>query len=304
MTALYHGVHRFQVGRDTLAAVRAMTSPSGSFSWVGRHDRGQRLRIHTFRGVPGKHVDVLLADGDAYRDGELFHFVGAQTGDVLREPKNYLLICDIGRKAGRYDGAERWRITFRDLPPQRQDALDPPAGTLHLDEIGEYLHVVAVWRGGMWGQEFPQLRYLVDGRTDRAGILIRQARDWFPFLWQAAPEDVRQLAGAWAACPDVLARQDINDLNRDASQALYRLAVNLGWRKCTLAMRERLGLGADAAQWQRVERIDRLRAEAGLGESSGVGQYTLEASAGLRLAPPRGVCPQCQEIEADCQCQE
>jgi len=82
--ASYHLDARFLVEPSNLLQVRGACSPSGKFVWV---DTRTRLRVHTLKGVPGKHVDVLLPECDPAP----------------------VAVCEIGRKAGCYDGAVRWR---------------------------------------------------------------------------------------------------------------------------------------------------------------------------------------------------
>ena len=273
MTTLYHLEHRFVVAADTMPAIRAMTTPGASYTWVGNN----KLQICTWRGVPGRHCDVLLP---------------------CEEWPEWATACDIGRKEGRYDGAVRWRISFR-----RWDKSHPaPAGRLSIEECGPDLALVAIWPGGIWAQSFPQLQYLVRPDTDHQSILIRQAQLYFGFLWEAEQSEVRALADEWACLPSVLAHSDISALNRDASQALYQLARNLGWHKLTRYQRERLGLGESSGQWQRAERVDRLRRDLG-DRAPGVGRYTLDAAAGAAIHLPLDVCPQCHELADDCECQ-
>ena len=296
MSSMYTLAHRFQISPENVEQVRAVCRPSQCFSWVGKVN----LRIHTFRGVPGKHVDLLFAD--RYRAGEPY-YAAPRSG---QENFKWLLVCDVGRKEGRFDGAERWRITFRDLPPFAEAHAPIPHGRMMVDEIAGETAVIAHWGQGRerdaWTCGFPRLEWAPSAGTDYVGILIRQAQMYFRHLWPSEEAEVRALAESWASLPSTVGEQDINQLNRDASAALYDLSRNLGWTKCTLAMRERYGLGADAAQWQRADRIDRLRAER-LGIAQGVGEYTLTAGNGrhaIRL--PLGVCPQCHELSSECEC--
>jgi hypothetical protein len=295
---LYHLEDRVSITLRDLDAVRSLLTPSASFSHVG--DR--RLRIHTLRGVPGKHCDVLV-DDQPYRAGSMYRdepdAEGIRRGKEAWE-RPWLLVLDIGRKAGRYDGAERWRLTFRDVQPRRDPATDPIRGAVRVIEEPTSTVVEVFWRGGFWGQEFPRLSYTVDDRTDLAGVLIHQASMYFGHIWPREAEQVRALAAEWARRPWVKECGDICWLNRDASQCLYDLSRNLGWVKLTQRQRERLGLGGQ--QWQREDYVAVLRLKAGLDTPAGVGQHTLDAAHGERIVLPLGVCPHCHELREDCEC--
>lgn len=253
---------RLEVTANNLTKVRSECSPSSKFVYVtGPGKRpAVRLRVHTLKGVPGKHLDLLLPD----------------------ESPESIIACEVGTKAGSFDGVKRWRLTFRPWPTRhidgkRSDFKHPTPGRVVLDLMAETTDVIVRWEpNGMWAQAFPRLRFVVEG-GDRRGILLHQWKGWYKFLPE---DDVRQLAELWSLLPHTIACDDIVVLNRTASQALYDLATNLGWRKLTLKDRLRIGLGPDSQQWQRVERIDRLRN--GLGSVNGCGQYTIDAANGRR----------------------
>lgn len=210
-------------------------------------------------------------------------------------PSEGTIICDIGTKKGRFDNALRYRITFRYTPAV---VYSVPMGLLHFPEDTKtILTVEAIWKGGFWGQEFHRLDFTLDPNTDRTYIFLHQASNWYGFLFDAGHgADIHQTASMWASLPAVRDETDIVVLNRTASNALYDLARNLGWRKLTKRERDKLGLPVDAKQWQRTDYIAALTDRNGM--SSGVGEHTLRCSHGKQS---QHWCPQCEEVECQCQ---
>lgn len=256
-------VHRFVAPVDTLDLVRQHMSPPHRASWL----RGgkQKILVGTWLGVPGKLGDVAIpATGQA--DGAL-------------------LVVDISQKTGCYDGAVRWRVTLRWWTAPKA-LLRPPSGRLLVESHGDdELAIIATWAGGgFWNLSLPRLAYTVCQATDPAGIVFRQAKDYFAHL---ALDDVRPIANSFTAdVPDWRAR-DINELNRLASRLLYAQSRALGWRKLTLQEKRRHGISADAPQWVRAD-DPRLRGGMG-GNPSGCGQYTIDAASGRQIRTPYGV---------------
>jgi len=263
--AVYHLDHRFTVTPETIEQVRAACSPSGKFVWVTTQDR---LRVHTLRGVPGKHADVLLPD--------LVPVALDGTGDRI-------WVCEIGPKIGSYDGAKRWRLAFRPWPfvwdesrSPRPTNMNPGPGQVSVEEHGDQCAVIAMYQGGgFWAQAFPCLRYSVEPGP-RKGVLLHQWDAHFRFL---PGDDVRQLAEMYDLWPDVIAATDIVVLNRIASSALYQMATGLGWRKLTLREKRKHGIGPECPQWIRSDDM-RLRQN---GNPAGVGDYTARAAAAQRM---------------------
>ena len=268
---------RFVITPETVATVRVLCSPSARTTWVTAKDR---LTINTFRGVPGKHVDVLLPDFDV------------EAPDAV--------VCEVGRKAGCFDGnlktgnGVRWRLCFRPwhtpTDGRRKPSVQfPDKGTVQIDEEQDATVVLCRWwGGGIWAQSFPRLRFIpVKGELEP--ILIAQAKGWYKFLWATAEDDVRALAAMWANLPHTIACEDIAVLNRTASNALYDLATQLGWRKLTLREKRRLGLSPDSPQWQRADSlVSRLVFNDRGGNTSGCGDYTVEAASGKVLMTSYG----------------
>lgn len=296
MTALYHLAHRFSTDVETLERVRAVCSRGSKTAWVGSHDNGQSLRIHTFRGVSGSQIDVLLPDVGTSRSGQMTYRRdnGAEVGP-------WLLACSVGRKEGSYDGNVRWRLTFADLMPLVGAGQPVPRGKLYLDEHPDGLSVVAHWgvRGECWAQSFAQMPWQTDADVDRAGILVALAQRYFRHLWPHEAEQVRAVAVEWASRAWIASEGDVTILHRSASEELRQLSGHLGWVRLTSHQRARIGLGGE---WQRVERVLAERVRVGIGTTQGVGEYTLAAANGERLSLPVGVCRHCEQL--DCECQE
>lgn len=251
--AFYHVECRFVTTLEALEKIRVLTSSSEKFVWV---TTAQRLRVCTFKGVPGSTVDLLLPD--AFEDS---------------------LICEIGLKSGSFDGKKRWRIAFRSWPHKAEDGKLPnlkypgPGKILIEEDHDQSLTICAIYPGGMWGQEFARLRS-VPLTEDRRGILIWHWKHHFRFL----PEDeVRQLADVWVSLPKIAECQDLSVLNRTASAALYDLGRSLGWVKLTLKDKKRYGVSPDAPQWQRRDSILLRKRVDG---SPGIGEYSLNAARG------------------------
>jgi hypothetical protein len=293
MSEMYVLLHRFVVNSTTPEVVRSLCTPTGNFSKVG----SDRLRIHTWKGVPGKHVDILLADHYGGRS-PVIHY--DDTGEIA---ESWCIVCDIGKKTGRYDGADRWRITLREMHPVTSRQF--PTGEIRVEEHSKELVTIGIWQGGCWAQSFPRLDYTVSQTTDRAGILIRQATDWFTHLLPAEWENIRALATAWAQMPNVIACQDINLLNRWASDELYAYSDCQGWVKLTLKQRERVGLSKDSPSWIRRERWDRLRLEQEQksGKQPAITPTIIDRQRRLvALGLPIGTCPDCLLLAEECDC--
>lgn len=280
--AEYHLTARFVVSAETVEAVRAACTPTAKHVWIGTAARGCSLLLHTFRGVPGKDVDVLLPRA-------------AEMAERLHEDAPADLVCEIGLKVGCFDGAKRWRLTFRtDYTLRSAEGREPTIGhpspkpgRIVLKEEEDALTVICLWTGpeGMWAQKFHRLRYTVaDG--DRRCILLWQWQHYYRFLPE---DDVRALAEYWSVLPVVVACEDIAALNRLASAALYDLARQLGWRKLTLREKRKLHIDEDSPQWQRTDKIERRLVD--MGYRTGCGQYTTEAAQGrepMRASPVNG----------------
>lgn len=276
----WHYESRFVVEPTTVEVMRGFCSPSGKFTWV---TSTERLRIHTLRGVPGSQVDVLLPD----------------------ETPEGIYVCEIGLKTGSYDHNKRWRIAIRTWPRENITEKNPSGkypsrGSIFVEEEGDHLILIAKWfPGGIWAQSFRQLQY-TPAPGDRQGILLHHWKNWFKFLPE---EDVRQTAAMWNALPHTQNATDIVVLNRTASAALYDLAISLGWRKLTVREKRRLGLADDSQQWHRADGLLLTRAAEKELTPTGCGQHTLDAARGKEaIRMPKGICPDCHELQKECEC--
>ena len=247
---------------------------------------GDRCQRYTFRGVPAKLVDVIIAPDDGQ------------------------MVLEIGRKVGKFNGAFRDRLTLR---PWRSWKLEDHAGkilparlfiqrsegrsetveqmerlaangdgealdALHdpLLEAGSELTIAVIWEGGQWLRTWPCLRSnLLD--YDLPAIVLWHWNRYYHFL---SYEDAKALADAFESSHPAVRGLTLAEANRAASRDLYRLARDLGWRKLTLREANKYQLPAG---WVLVDRLDKRRAEMGYPSRNGAGQYTNEAAAGLPM---------------------
>lgn len=271
---------------------RAILSPSDVVALVRECERtedcvimpgGERLDRLTFRGVPARIVDVAvprdLPPEFPVSDGE---------------PRRKALVLEIGRKVGRYDGAERLRLNVRQWSGYRSDGTPQqcgadgrqqpiPQGRIYFGRATDLLLVTVVWAGGSWAHEFLALRSDLHGYA-LGSVVWWHYRRYYEFL---PVEEVRSIATEYDARGEEFSAQGLTlaEVNRMASRDLYRLARNLGWRKLTLREREAYRLDG---QWHRTEAISRRRAEMGYPPLSptGCGQYTLDAANGRAMRGP------------------
>lgn len=244
---------------------------------------GERLDRLTFRGVPARIVDVAvprdLPPEFPVSDGE---------------PRRKALVLEIGRKVGRYDGAERLRLNVRQWSGYRSDGTPQqcgadgrqqpiPQGRVYFVRATDLLLVTVVWAGGSWAHEFPCLRSSLHD-YDISSIVFWHRENYYQFL---PYDEVESVAREFAARKEEFVASGITlaEANRAASRELYRLARNLGWRKLTLREREMYRLDG---QWHRVEEISRRRVDMGYPplSATGCGQYTLDAANGRAMRGP------------------
>jgi hypothetical protein len=236
---------------------------------------GERVHIsptvvcgkYGLRGVPMRHVDVLLDHDYDQTEGSRGHW-----------PR----VVEISIKRGRYDGAERDRITLRRWQTGQTHGMCGAEIVCqpHVDGLGhESWHVEVVPTCPASGHE-PWVRSYPRLRSDLAGYDLHRIVlwHWTRHYRHLGHEDAAALSLAWAAeavASGDLERWTLAEANRSASRALYRLSRDLGWRKLTLREQRRHEL---SGQWHREE--DVLRARGVLGTPTGCGEATHHAAQG------------------------
>lgn len=234
------------VAEDALDDLPRLTKCEGAV-WIGRI-RGDRYHIYD---SPAGELDVVVA----------------------RHAHATYWKLEIGRKRGRYDGRERWRITLRGLPPSAgPEVSDLPVAHLEVDSE-EKSHRI---RCDYINIEVRRLRSAV--RPDDLDQIARwHASRYYLHLDDDTVDGVAgEFVAAMGAAPTPLT---LAEANRMASRMLYRASRELGWSKLTRRERARLGLTGEA-QWHPSERVEALRLERG--RRSGCGEYTHRAAAGFR----------------------
>lgn len=254
--------------------------------------RGTLYSRYTWRGVPGRYCDVIVADAIMGHRVSPDHVVLDVTHHRPQElPPN--LVLEVGTKYGKYDGAGRRRYALRQFPADQIEAIpwadlriveqpDPTdksgkAGELMIvirpREVGEVPHV----------DTWPQYQHVIDPENIEA-LFCDQGYNFYRHL---DPEVVREEARRWAMevnATGAVANWTRAEAFRAASRRLYAVSRELGWRKLTAAEKERLFFRPDEPQWQRIETIlPRYAALAGndpevLGHVTGTGEATRRAA--------------------------
>lgn len=244
--------------------------------WLSRASRFDR---RTIRGVPAKRVDVLVQEG----------FAGG------------LAIVEVARKAGRFDGAARDRITIRDAATR----INPR----HATTLGEQMRRMGLIAGGArvfplsfersddgcycrltigdpadpcWHKEWGSLRWTPESSADLRRIVEWHASRYYRHLSDDQVDDACAMFVSGARTIGTLAER-----NREASRALYEVARQAGWRKLTLREQGRLGL---TGQWHRDEVVLAALAVR-RGCAAGVGEATLRAGHCAAGDAPEGFDP-------------
>lgn len=252
----YLSLHRFRVSIDDAECILSMCESTADPVWLSRHVICDR---YTLRGVPGRLVD-LIADR------------------TLLSPHDErdCVVMEIGRKTGRYDGAERLRICLRWQQGHQCRGI-PEVVVGFTGDPGEYVGLQAITGDDvLWGESWACLR------SDLAGYDLPRVLTWHWARYYRHLDcgDVDAVATAWAEefrgeHPEAT----LAEANRSASRALYRLSRDLGWRKTTLRERTRLGIDGPG-QWYRAEWCEARKLER---SATGCGQYTLDAAQGREM---------------------
>jgi len=267
--------------------VIAHTEPLGGRVFLSRSCAAQR---HAWIGVPATRGDILI-------DERIL--AGVESAD----PRD-VIVLEIGRKSGRYDGAERDRLTLRLV--HGHDAEGYPLGRIDIDidpsaaPHGSVAVAVSTGAGIAWERSYQRERVELH---DGDGYALPQILMWHAYRYFGCArsgedptgplgdhlDDVVALAesGAWLTWPDGStmigadgrALATLAAANRAAERALYRLARDYGWRKLTA--RERARLQLDGPQWVAEEVY--ARAQAAMCDLDHVGDATRRAAGGLGL---------------------
>ena len=217
---------------------------------VVRVGRSAVCRRHTIRGVPGRVVDVLVAED-------------------LRDPAraDLRIVTQVARKAGRYDGAMRDRITVRRWSAHQADRLT--RADIAVTMTGERVTVAI----GGWSATYRALPADLDRRS-LARVMMWHWRRYYSHLDDG--DEIRALADEWEQEVRELGldeRWTLAEANRAASRRLYEISRERGWRKLDARQRARY----DApAMWVTDEWIARRRAE--LGHPTGASEASLRGS--------------------------
>lgn len=216
---------------------------------LSRYVSGTR---YTLRGIPASRVDVVVCE--------------------RRDPRDVPVLEHV-RKRGRYDGAERDRLTLRYYPTHQANGLvevELDYDSLGSDEPVELIITRTDTREVLLLRDYPRLRSELEG-YQLARIVMWHWRRYYCHLTDG--DEIRVLADSWAA-EHSDERWTLAEANRSASRLLYRHSRDLGWRKLTA--RERAKYHAHT-QWVRQEWVAE---QIGLAHASGTGQYTRDAAHG------------------------
>lgn len=224
-----------------------------------RKIRGTSFQIFLLPGVPSSKADMWIAQ--SFFDDE-------RSGD-----KCWYWSCDRNEERDRH--LIRKMTTRKEIAElkERELKIDLEApGRLCLDfwkkeEDGSLTYSQFSYRA---------LPITVDYDTSISKIIGYHWRKYFTHLRDQ--ENVREFCDTWAATMLPKAKEEkmsLNQLNREASRALYRLSRDLGWRKLT--RRESVHLGIDGQQWQHETKL------ASIYHATGAGEATLRAANGGSL---------------------
>jgi hypothetical protein len=204
----------------------AEIEPYGQCVWLSRTTRCDR---YTFVGVPGREIDVLIEDG---------------------ENPTSLWVCEIGRKAGKYDGTIRDRLTLRRW---KQGMTDMPAGELHI--MRDAWLCVEIWRDGVcqYYREYRQLRWEAHDEGVIERCVLWHANHFYTHLLGDGDGGILSVAALIRAEQPDAWKRPLASINRIVSQALYAESRRLGWRKLTRREADRLCMQSG---WVRQSVVD------------------------------------------------
>ena len=225
--------NRYSIDREDMVRILTETESTSDPVYVSRTIIAER---RTFRGVPAKRVDLAID----------YMLLGSDIPECI--------VLEVGTKRGKFDGSERVRLTLRrwthpDAPPWSRVRIEVVPATENAPEKLSLSTEVPCMSQDDWFMGWDRLRSDMQDYNP-ARLVWWHARNWYPFLVATAYDDVSALANSFSAthaAPPTLA-----EANRLASNALYRLARDLGWVKLTLAQQRRY---EKTGQWHRTEDV-------------------------------------------------
>jgi hypothetical protein len=217
----------------------------------------KRLERHTFRGVPGNGITILLP--------------GAEQDSLSALPAGCAWVWRVCKRIGsrdRKDGIEivvtHWRAT---------DCAQWEEAYLGVDMGSDVMTIIARTEDGqhLWQQDFRRLPTSLENYELRR-IFEWQRNKFYAHLTYRETEEI-----ALAFLGSVDPSWTLNAANRLASRLLYGYARDTGWRKLALHEQERYGV---TGQWHKQAQLDLIKGEAAIRDSTGVGGYTKQAASG------------------------
>ena len=226
-------IKRYLVSQEHAKGLLDYLESTQDYVWITKFTRCRR---YTIRGVPARHVDILVDEGQS---------------ELYPNP-----VIEISQKTGRYDGAVRDRISLRWMRECHARALvKADMEILEYARAGKKTGRQEDWTKiiiGDWSGIYPRLMHDPHPNAP-ARVITWHWRRWFSHLgW----DDVENLAMFFS----INVGETRAALHRRASRELYALSRRLGWRKLTLKERERLGLIGEG-QWHRISVCDALMSQ-------------------------------------------
>jgi hypothetical protein len=244
MTKITEVIIRALVPSESINDFVDNTEPCGQTIWLSKTTRCNRFNLI---GIPAKRLDILF-----------------QT-DLM----DGLVMLEICKKRGKYDGEIRTRICFR-TPTINTEVVD----NCNVDLVrNDALVLIKLSKGDdtLWSESFESLRRFVVNERIRDLVMWHWTR-YFTHLDATVAEELANNL----VVPE---GTTITSANRLASNRLYEESRSLGWIKLTLRERTKLGFHDDAAMWQREEVVITRRAIlAGYASPTGTGEYTRKSA--------------------------
>lgn len=203
--------------------------------------------VFAVKGVASSDIDVVVSD-------------------EVENPRDsqQMLVLDVSKKAGKYDGSERDRLLFRRMPAGQAVQLSPAELLVTYDTPGV---LIQVYCGDelVWYSMYRQWTHALTNKEQAGNIVIWH---WTRYYQHVPEVEMRSLASAFLA---MVEGKTLAEANRLASRELYALSRNAGWRKLTL--REQVAWDLQG-QWHRDEEVLKAKAK----KFPAVGEYTRTAA--------------------------